>query len=436
MANPFDAIQYSFLNSHYNWILRQNNYISAGIAEYLANPASLALEKAEKTAKDFMYNYQALHMAIKTKMDAELSSRIAAQESMASEYKGSSFFSKAYSATDGKIFDKSNHPDATLGIGVDSGVVEYTARSNNRIADRISTNYLTKFTRTPVLDPFSANTTTKEFIFITKPDLNLFKSAGKVNDQLINHSAFFADNLIRYREIAEQLQYSIGGPKKGPFIPLLSNAFSGHADLPGISADTFETANNVYGYHINYRASSYTSDYEPEVSLEFRDTKYLEVYMLLKMYDEYERLKWRGLVDPPNVQYIYRKILHDQVSMYKIITDADGMTIRYWARWTGGTLTSVPRDTFSDLADGEITLSTSWKFHWVEDMNPNILIDINRLTRAQRSSGSNQTVPLFDKNSGMPSADWPSAPMIQVANHGNNSNKRSRYDKYFLTWVS
>ena len=158
--------------------------------------------------------------------------------------------------------------------------------------------------------------------------------------------------------------------------------------------------------------------------------------MLLKMYDEYERLKWRGLVDPPNVQYIYRKILHDQVSMYKIITDADGMTIRYWARWTGGTLTSVPRDTFSDLADGEITLSTSWKFHWVEDMNPNILIDINRLTRAQRSSGSNQTVPLFDKDSGMASADWPSAPMIQVANHGSGSNKRSRYDKYFLTWVS
>ena len=43
MANPFDAVQYSYLNRYYNWILRQNNYISAGIAEYLANPASLKI---------------------------------------------------------------------------------------------------------------------------------------------------------------------------------------------------------------------------------------------------------------------------------------------------------------------------------------------------------------------------------------------------------
>lgn len=308
--------------------------------------------------------------------------------------------------------------------------VEHVARAHN-LVNRIEADHYHRFSRTPYLDPFTTHTTSREYIFITKPDLNLYESKGIPNKQLTSHSAFFADALVRYPEIAYQLQYSIDGPNGGPFMPILSNAFNGHVDVPGISADTYETANNVYGYHINYRGASFSSDYEPEVSIDFKDNKWLEVYMLLKMYDEYERLKWMGLVKPPNALYVYRKILYDQVTMYKIIVGEDGMSILYWARYVGGTLTSVPRDTFSDLADGEITFSTSWKFHFVEDLNPNILVDFNRISYPIRSSGSKQLVPLYDFENSMQNPTWPRVPYIMV---NNNTDKHSRYNKYFLMW--
>ena len=308
--------------------------------------------------------------------------------------------------------------------------IEHVARAHN-LVNRIEADHYHRFSRVPFIDPFTTHTTSREYIFITKPDLNLFKSKGIPNEELTNHSAFFADALTRYKEVAEQLQYSIGGANDGPFIPLLSNAFNGHIDLPGITADTFETANNVYGYHMNYRGSSYQSDFEPEVSIDFKDNKYLEVYMLLKMYDEYERLKWLGLVSPTSYLYIFRKILYDQVTMYKIIVGEDGMSIRYWARYTGGTLTSVPRETFSDLSDGEITFTTSWKFHFVEDLNPNILVDFNRISTPIKNNGSRQLVPLYDVENSMQNPVWPRVPWIMV---NNGTDKISRYNKYFLMW--
>lgn len=358
-----------------------------------------------------------------------------AQENDAKKYKGKTFGWHDDTLPVGPVTDDATSTLIRKDTDINYNVLEHTALSYN-LANRMnaqrdgsSTDY-TRFARTPYLDPFTSNTTTREYIFITKPDLNLFKVRGNPNPELVKHSAFFADALARYPEVAYQLQFSVNGANSGPFMPLLSNAFNGHVDLPGISADTYETASNVYGYHMNYRGSSYTSDYEPEVSIDFRDNKWLEVYMLLKMYDEYERLKWLGLVSPTTYLYIFRKILYDQVSMYKIIVGDDGMSILYWARYTGGTLTSVPRDTFSDLADGEITLSTNWKFHWVEDMNPNILVDFNRISMPLRQR-CKTLVPLFDKENQMPSAVWPRCPYIGV-NRGNDLH--GRYNKYFLLW--
>ena len=361
----------------------------------------------------------------------EADARREKQESDSLPFKGS-VFSNAYGINEpiGPTKNGTNEIIIDEQSSIHMPTIEHVARASN-LVNRINADHYHRFSRTPFIDPFTTHTTSREYIFITKPDLNLYQSKGIPNPELVNHSAFFADALIRYPEIAYQLQYSIGGPNDGPFMPLLSNAFNGHVDLPSISADTYETASNVYGYHMNYRGSSYTSDFEPDVSIEFKDNKYLEVYMLLKMYDEYERLKWLGLVSPTSILYIYRKILYDQVTMYKIIVGEDGMSIIYWARYTGGTLTSVPRETFSDLSDGEITFSTSWKFHFVEDLNPNILTDFNRISYPVKNSGDRKLVPLYDTENSMQNPIWPRVPWIMV---NNNTDQRSRYNKYFLLW--
>lgn len=315
-------------------------------------------------------------------------------------------------------------------VGVNSSIIESVARSHN-LVDRINADWYNKFSRTGILDPFTANTTTKEYIFITKPDLHLFDTTGNPNSELTRRSSFFADALVRYPEVAKQLQFSYYGPSKGPFMPLLSNAYSGHVEMPTINANTYETANNVYGTHINYRGSSYESDLQSEVSLDFKDNKYLEVYMLFKMYDEYERMKWMGLVSPPSDLYIYRKILHDQMTLYKIVVGDDGMTIRYWARYVGGTVLNVPRDYFSEPPEGDISFSTNWSFNFVSDMDPLILTDFNRITSRHRQGKS--MVPLYDIDNHISSPVWPLSPAIYV-NQG--TNKFDRYNKYFLVWVN
>lgn len=312
--------------------------------------------------------------------------------------------------------------------GFNSDIIDSVARSHN-LANRISSNWYERFSRNGIVDPFTAHTTSKEYIFITKPDLNLFLGNGTPNPDLTTNSSFFKDSLDRYKEVAKQLQFSYYGPSHGPFMPILSNAFTGHLEVPGLSADTFDTANNINGHHISYRGTSIDSDTYPELNIEFKDNKYLEVYMLLKMYDEYERMKWKGLVCPPSSLYIYRKILHDQVSMYKIVVGDDGMSIRYWARWTGGTITSISRDYFGDIPDGEISINTGWKFHFFSDMDPAILTDFNRITASVRKGKS--LCPLYDAEYHCANPTWPSTPAIFV---NNGTTTQDKYNKYFLMW--
>jgi len=319
---------------------------------------------------------------------------------------------------------------APLSTGFSSYVEDEMARSLN-LVNRMGSDWYNKFSRNGIVDPFTANTTTKEYIFITKPDLHLFDGSGIPNTELTKSSSFFKDNLIRYREIATQLQLSVNGAGAGPFMNILSNAFVGNVDVPSLSAETFDTANNVHGTHITYRGTSIDSDMSPEVTIEFKDNKYLEVYTLLKMYDEYERIKWMGLVTPPTTLYTYRKILHDQVTLYKIVVGDDGMSIRYWARWVGGMVTSLPRDYFGSTADGEIQFSTSWKFNFFSDMDPIILTDFNRIC-SQAQTGK-KICPLYDMSLHGANPEWPSIPCVYV---NKGTSKEARYNKYFLLWLA
>jgi len=318
----------------------------------------------------------------------------------------------------------------------------------NRTTD---TTWYTEFKRFGILDPYTANTHTSEYIFITKPDLHLFdiNSTGNYcpNPELTQKSSFFAEALERYKEVAYTLQKSVTAGVNNasqPFNALLSNSINGHLELPSISANTVEGPANVYGTKISYRDSSYESDQDFEFSLDFKDTKYLEVYMWFKMYDMYERMKQRGQVTPRE-EYIFNKILHDQVSIYKFIVGEDGMTIRYYARITGCVPLSVPRETFGDLNDGEITFSTQWKGHFVRDMDPRILTDFNRLT--YNSCLGCVTYSITNRETAQPNNIFFRSPSIFVkksdvysnSNIGSSDNvadHRSRMNKYLLLWMA
>lgn len=309
------------------------------------------------------------------------------------------------------------------------------------VYDRINygSGWDTGFSRIGIIDPYNSSLNNHEYVFFVKPDLHLF-SGEYGNPELTQNSPFFLDCLGdgsrssgRYIHVAEQLAFSHRMHENGgPLSPLLSNAFIGNLELPDISADTIDTPQNVYGTKMEYRGSSYKSDEGFDFSCDFTDTKYLEVYMWFKMYDEYEKMKGRGQVTPTKDDYIVYKNLHDQMAIYKFIVGDDGMSLIYWARIMGAFPKSVPRDTFSKLDDGPIQYSTSWHGQFVRDMDPAILADFNNIMASYRGNNF-RILPLYDTTHHRFDPTWAKCPVI--ATRKSDLTKMDKLNKYYFLWV-
>lgn len=310
---------------------------------------------------------------------------------------------------------------------------------SNGIFNRYNMQWYDRFTRIGIIDPYNALTNTKEYIFITKPDLCLMTAGGGVSPVLSNNP-FFVDAISRFRHSAAQLQSSYRTSRsRSPFMTMLSNSVTSTLDIPGISADMIDTGANVHGTKISYRSTSYQSDESHDFSLEFEDDKYLDIYMIFKMWDEYEKLKWGGLLDFTKSgvdhwqQYIINKILHDQVAIYKFIVAEDGYRIVYYARIVGCVPTSIPRDAFSDTSSTEPQkLTVGWRGHFVRDMDPIIISHFNQIVSSSGLGGGDD-LPLFDfETHGFNGSTWAATPYIYTttSNGGDNGDRK----EYYLRW--
>lgn len=292
---------------------------------------------------------------------------------------------------------------------------------------RSQLEWYNKFCRFGAIDPYNTLGTTREYIFFTKPDLHIFKnkSVANLNTQLAS-DPIFIDAKERYLDVLKQLQIS-NNENKSPFINILSNSVKSTVDLPTITSGEVEGANNIYGDNIPYRWASWTSDNNHEFSLEFEDSKYLEVYMLFKLWDEYVKKKSKGAITPPDESYIFNKILHDQIAVYKIIVGEDGETIIFFAKMWGVFPKKVPREAFSSLdAEGKLTFTVDFNATFVEDSDPTILSEFNLLTKAY-SGGP--TLSLYDNINKHVDGRWATMPYIVY-----ESNQILNKPCYKLKW--
>ena len=282
-----------------------------------------------------------------------------------------------------------------------------------------------KFSRFGYYNPYTSLGRSREYIFFTKPDLHLFNNGNtsELNPEIAN-DPFFIDMLNRYNDVMKQLQIS-NNSNKSPFINLLSNTVRSRLDLPTITGLDVEGPSNIYGDDIPYRWASDLSDNNHEFSLDFEDSKYLEVYMFFKIYDEYQRKKSKGIISPPDINYIFNKILHDQFSAYKIIVGEDGETIIFFAKLWGVYPKKVPREAFSDLNDEDkLKFSVDFNATFIEDSNPTILAEFNILCN---NGGTN--LPIYNRSKKMIDGDWARMPYI-VSSRNNIDNKKV----YKLKW--
>ena len=266
--------------------------------------------------------------------------------------------------------------------------------------------WLEKFNRFGALDLYNRLDGSKEYVFFTKPDLNIFKAGGHtLNDDIGNNSIIYdLKQNNQYIKVLRQLQLSVSN---GPFMNILSNSLKNTVDLPGISSEVLETASTVYGSKILYRKHSYKSDEGHEITLEFEDTKRLELYALFKAWDEYSRMRSIGLITA-NDDYIKHQILDGHISIYKFIVSSDNTTILFYAKLTGCFPTSVPREVFSELED-KLIYSIPFKTTWVEDMDPIIIAEFNSLTNNRQK----KSLPLYNTNEGIVNGDWALFPYIK-----------------------
>lgn len=286
-------------------------------------------------------------------------------------------------------------------------------KKSNLIYDRHEIEWYEKFNRWGCLDPYNKLQGAREYIFFAKPDLHIFESDGKLNPELIK-STIFQDAYERYTEVLKQLQLSTPSCIS-PFCNLLTNSVRSSLDLPNVSAETIETSANIYGHKITYRQLDDASDSNCSFSLDFEDTKYLEIYMFFKLYSEYEKLKFYGEISPPDKNYIIYKIIHDQMAVYKIVVEDDGETILYYAKYWGVYPTTVPRDSFSEI-NTELKYSVSFNASFVEDMDPMILADFNNTVfsvyKKENLMKYTKVMKTYDSDTGTINGDWALMPYI------------------------
>lgn len=296
----------------------------------------------------------------------------------------------------------------------------------NRIFDADQIEWYTKFSRFPILDVHNALTGTKEYLFFTKPDLNLLKNENELNDDLKN-DPFFIDMLSNYKDVLYQLQLSVD-PSKNPFMPILSNGVRSTLDLPEISAAEIDGPATIYGTTIKYRGTSYKSDEDFDFNLEFVDTKYLEIYLLMKTWDTYYRYRLLGQVSPNRDDYTVWKVLDDQIAIYKFVVGEDGESIIHFSKLYGCYPMNVPRNIFSDgnKTDG-LNFSLNWKAQFIDDMDPLILRDFNVLVNPLINGNYTRDIPLYDKTLDAINPEWPTIPYIGI-------DLDAKYHKYKLKW--
>lgn len=273
-----------------------------------------------------------------------------------------------------------------------------------------------------VLDPFGRVNPGREYLFFVKPDLHICVPNGgsdvysysgtsssgsyigadglRLNPQLDKYP-YFRDLIDTHPDVVRELQYSVS-KNNDPFGHLLSFSVSSSLQLDSSNSRTLDTPATMYGTSYNYLMDSAGSDEGYQgISLEFVDTKELDVYHFFKAYSEYHIARKSGLVTPPHTDYYKYRRLHNTMGVYKFIVAEDMETIIYYAYLWGLYPTSCPREAFSDpnFAEG-LTFTVNFEAAFIEDMNPMILYQFNKLMLNGALSGVNKNnwLPVIRQN--------------------------------------
>lgn len=333
------------------------------------------------------------------------------------------------------------------------------ARRSHLLYNRSEFAWYEGFNRFGCLDPYNKLQTTRDYIFFTRPDLHIFNEYSNELQPVFANDPFFVDMANRYPNVIHQLQSSSRSGNYdidyNPFMTILSNGSTNSLDVDNISAGEMDNAANMWGTSIPYRKDGWSSDENFDFSLEFEDTKFLEIYHLAKIYEEYHRHYVDGNIYPPNLNgvksyknganfnsYIEYKELHERFAIWRFVVDEDMESIIYWAYVCGAYINNVPRESLNDISNSTgLKMTLDFKSFYVEDNNPMSLIHFNKIINDsygydESSSVLDNILPLYDESIGGFEGSWAKHPYIVRVDADDSwyASKGMKY-KYKLVWI-
>lgn len=280
------------------------------------------------------------------------------------------------------------------------------------------TNFYTEYNSNRLLHNTEFSVKGIPYIFFTTPMLNLTKDNCN-SDSFLSYMAAMNPEVLSLLSYGNATDSSYA--TASPFIKLLSNTAMSFDAKDSVSK-TKEVGETFYGYKLTLPGADIDSIVGDEVSIKYRDLPGLPVLNLHKAWFDYHNAVRRGSLIP-NREAITSHYLDYTSSIYYFLCSFDG-TIEYYCKLTGIVPINVPYSAFSsDWQSHELVeYNVQYAYSFKEDMNPDILLDFNKLVRGNSDLSIN-----YKENTG--TSLIPSASQSQNFDSQIPENNKTAYEK-------
>lgn len=229
-----------------------------------------------------------------------------------------------------------------------------------------------------------------QYVFIVRPDLNIYKSGTtellKLSSKQIKagyyqNSSPANDALFKYmRSKHPNMLRSLtsGFSTSHDFIPFLVGRTES-LQIPDYSLKTYKLNQPYTGYNLPYASNALESTTGGQFEIVFREDIEYRVHKLFQTWLYYIDGVTRNKFGPKN-EYIRENKIDYACSVYCITCKQDAESIIYWTKYTGAFPTNVPNSDLSFNLRGTPNnkVSISFEYFRQEALDPYILVDFNK----------------------------------------------------------
>ena len=248
------------------------------------------------------------------------------------------------------------------------------------------------------------------YVFVTRPDLNLFNDDGTLLRQIYSNPQL--QYLIETNDLtAKSLTQAY--TSEHDFIPILCNRI-GSLDMQDFTLDTSDMGETFTGYKAQYSKNGIRSLTAGTLSIKFPETYNMALTALHQIWCGYESAVYTGRLDPKE-EYMCNKILDYAVAIYYFLADKDGI-LRFWSKYFGCFPTNVNESIFSYDSGSLVQfpeMNITYAYITKETMSPDTIGEFNEACKVTGASDKKYAVE-HDDSLGHYGATWSGPPFIQT----------------------